>query len=693
MQKITLKIQELDCAEEVNLLNKALKNKEGIHKLDFDIVGRKMVATYEPQKIDSETIISLVRSTGMSAIMDGEEDSSITFWKKNGRLLLTLWSGLFIVLGALLSQKLFYYGAILSGGFFIAPKAWQGLKRFSFDMNVLMVIAVLGAIAIDQTYEGAMVTFLFSVALLLESWSVEKARKAIGALLDLSPKLARVMEGENLIEKNVEDILIGERLLVRPGEKIPLDGEVAKGNSSVNQAPITGESMPIQKSEGDPLFAGTINEDGALEILVTKTANDTTIARIIQMVQDARTRRAKSEKWVDRFSRIYTPIMMLFALLVAVIPPLFFGESWDTWIYRGLVMLVIACPCALVISTPVSIVSGLTRAARTGVLIKGGIYLELVAKMKAIALDKTGTITMGQPKVQNIHPLNHHSEEDLLHIAASLEVPSEHPLSRAIVEKAKEKNLSVTPATNFQIFKGLGAEGDVGEIRYWIGSHRFMHESHRKENEEAHKLALTLEDAGHSVIAIGDFTHICGLMSIADQPRPNIAQTLSAIEDLGIEKIVMLTGDNEKTAQTLANEVGLDDYRAELMPEDKVKAIEELKNQHSLVAMVGDGVNDAPAMAASSFGIAMGGMGTDAAFETADIVLMNDEVSLLPWLIRHARKVLTVIKQNIFFALALKALFITLALFGLATLWMAIAADTGASLLVIFNGLRLLKKS
>ena len=717
MQKAAFKIEELDCAEECNILRRALSSHPGIKEIDFDVLSNKMSLSYDSKQIDSERILVMIKSTGMTVRLwqDSEAEEIRSFWQKHSRLILCVASGLFLVLGFIIevlgpsrvtdiggfspgyeqvpiAAIIFYLIAIVSGAWFVAPKALGSIKRLTPDMNVLMIVAVLGAIAIGQLFEGAAVTFLFALALLLESWSVDRARRAIGTLLDLSPKLARVKKNEGLVERNVEDVDIGETVLVRPGEKIPLDGEVTSGSSTVNQAPITGESMPVSKDVGDLVFAGTINEDGALEFLVQKSANDTTLARIIKMVQEARSRRADSEKWVDRFSRIYTPIMMVGAICLALLPPLFIGEPWMEWIYRGLVLLVIACPCALVISTPVSIVSALTAAARSGILIKGGIYLEEAAKLEALCFDKTGTITIGRPKVQRIVPLNNHSEDELLALAAALEMPSEHPLARAILEKADEKTIQYQTASNFKIFKGLGAEGDIEGQRYWIGSHRFMHEQKRKESEEAHSIAIELEEEGNTVIAIGDFSHICGLFSINDAPRPNIEKTLLTLKELGIEKLVMLTGDNQKTAETLAECVGIDTFFAELMPEDKVRKVEEIKQTHPIVAMIGDGVNDAPAMAASSFGIAMGAMGTDAAFETADIVLMNDDLSQIPWLIRHSRRALSIVKQNIYFALSVKALFIGLDFFGLATLWMAIMADTGASLLVVFNGLRLLRR-
>lgn len=717
MQKETFQIQEMDCAEECNLLQKALNNRPGIENIDFDVLNRKMSVSYDETVTDSGKILEMIHSTGMQGSLweERKEKDSLTFWERHGRLILCIASGFFLVVGFLFHifsrsklidaggfepnfefppfhVSLFYFLSMIAGAWYVLPKAIGSAKRLSPDMNVLMMVAVLGAIAIGQLFEGAAVVFLFSLALLLESWSVDRARKAIGALLDLSPKLARVMKDGHLTEEPIEAVPVGSRILIRPGEKVPLDGKILAGTSSLNQAPITGESMPVLKQEGDSVFAGTINEDGALEVEVEKGYNDTTLARIIKMVESARGRRAKSEQWVDRFSRVYTPIMMVFALSVALIPPLFFNEPWLDWIYRGLVMLVIACPCALVISTPVSIVSALTAAARAGVLIKGGIYLEAIGKLEAIAFDKTGTVTIGKPTVQKIVPLNGHTEEELISIAARLEKSSEHPLARAILNKAEEMSIQAKPADDFQIFKGLGAEGSIDGKPFWIGSHRFMHEQKRKESPEAHQAALAMEDAGHSVIAIGDFNHICGLISISDEPRPNVFETFTSVSELGVKKLVMLTGDNQKTAESLAKEVGLEHFLAELMPEDKVEAIENLKKDYRVVAMVGDGVNDAPAMAASSFGIAMGAMGTDAAFETADVVLMTDDLSQLPWMVRHARRTLKIIKQNITFALSIKALFILLAIFGYATLWMAIAADTGASLLVVFNGLRLLNR-
>ncbi len=693
---IVFKVAGLDCAEEISILKKALAKREGISDLEFDVLNAKMVVICDPDQVTSDQISQWVKEAGMEAILWSEREKleKEGFWPKHGRLVTTALSGLFLAIAIFLhiqghqASDWLYLAAMVFGAYFVVPKAFLAIKRLQPDMNLLMIIAMLGAIFIDQWFEGATVAFLFSVALLLEHWSVGRARRAVGALMDLSPTTAHVI-GEG--ERPAQEVKVGARILVRPGEKVPLDGVVEKGSTSINQAPITGESVPVSKEEGDTVYAGTINEEGAIECLVTKDPNDTTLARIIHLVEEAQSRRAGSQQWVEKFAKVYTPIMIGIAILTTLVPPLFFGGEWTTWFYRALVVLVIACPCALVISTPVSIVSGLTAAARNGVLIKGGMFLEMPGRLRALALDKTGTLTYGRPEVQKVIPLNNHTEEELLERAAALEAPSEHPLARAILKYAAEKGIKPERAEDFQITKGKGAEGTFRETRYWIGSHRFMHEM-KQETPEIHQMALELEDAGHSIIAIGNDKHVCGLISVADKPRKDIAATIQEIKQAGVEEIAMLTGDNKPSAEAIARLTGVDGVQSELLPEDKVKAVEALKEKWAIVAMIGDGVNDAPAMAAANFGIAMGAMGTDAAIEAADIALMADDLSKVPWLIRHSRRTLKVIQQNITFALALKAVFLTLAIVGLASLWMAIAADTGASLLVVFNGLRLLKK-
>ncbi|MFO8008698.1 MAG: heavy metal translocating P-type ATPase, partial [Candidatus Brocadiia bacterium] len=551
--------------------------------------------------------------------------------------------------------------------------------------------AVLGALGIGEWLEAGMVVFLFSLALLLEHWSIERARRAIGALLELSPPTALVVpeEGGEPVETPVEAVAMGQQVVIRPGDRIPLDGRVLTGRSTVNQAPITGESRPIPKEPQDTVYAGTINLDGTLHFEVTRPAGETTLARIIHMVQESRSRRARSEQWIEKFARYYTPAMMALAVGVAVVPPLVAGAAWTPWFYRALVLLVIGCPCALVISTPVTIVSALTSAARNGVLIKGGVYLEAAGRLDALAMDKTGTLTYGRPRVQEIIPLDEHTPEQLLRTAGAVEADSTHPLAEAIMTEAARRGVVPARAERFRNFAGLGVEALVDGELFWVGSHRMMHEK-GLETEQSHQAALAIEDAGHTAVGIGTEDHICGLIAVADGVRENAAAVVSDLRRQGVDTVVMLTGDNPTTARSIAQQIGVDEWHADLMPEDKVAAVKELTRREGTVAMAGDGVNDAPAMAAADFGIAMGAIGSDVAIETADVTLMSDEIARIPWLVRHARRALAIIKQNVALALGIKVVFITLAVFGAATLWMAIAADMGASLLVIFNGLRLL---
>lgn len=714
------RVEGLDCSEEVAILRREVGGKPGVIDLEFDVLNARMSVEFDPDALSADDIIAAVNATGMKATpweLRLEKEHR-PFWARHGRLIMTAVSGILllaaffthwavhgnlveILAGGHDGTRTFplpvialYLGSIASGTWYVIPKALLAARRLRPDMNFLMIVAVIGAIIIGELFEAATVSFLFALSLLLEHWSVERARNAIGALLDLSPPTARFLcSGHDAFhEKPVEQVPLGAIVQVRPGEKIPLDGEVVKGLSMVNQAPISGESMPVSKQPGDEVYAGTINQDGTLEFRTTRAANDTTLARIIHMVENAQSRRANSQQWVDRFSAYYTPAMMILAVSIAIALPLLTSASWPEGFYRALVILVIACPCALVISTPVSIVSALTASARHGVLVKGGLYLEAAGRLKVLALDKTGTLTQGRAQVQQIVPLAGHTEQELLKRAAALEATSEHPLARAILQKARESGIAVAPAEHFRSIFGKGGEGYIEGRLFWIGSHRMLHEK-GQETPAIHAMAESLEDAGHTVVAIGNDHHICGLISIADGLRENVSQIIEEVRKAGVQKVIMLTGDNEGTARAIATEAGIDEYRCELLPEDKVEAIGHLVREYEEVAMVGDGVNDAPAMASATFGIAMGAIGTDAALETADVALMSDDLSKLPWLIRHSHRTLRNIQQNIIFALGLKLVFIILTLFGLATLWMAIAADTGATLLVIFNSLRLLNRA
>lgn len=701
------RIHGMCCGEEVVILRKEVGEKSGVLDLEFDVINARMTVNFEPEQLTSTAIIQAVDSTGMKAVPweQRQAQSTGSFWERQGRMITTAISGIFLLLALLTQWQLqdasslrlsFYLISAISGAWFVVLKAWLAARRLRPDMNLLMVSAILGAFAIGEYFEAATVAFLFALSLYLEQWNVARARHAISALLDLAPATARYRCGDSccsgLSERPVAEVPLGAVVVVRPGERIPLDGEVVKGQSSVNQAPITGESMPVSKETGDRVFAGTINQEGTLEFRSDRAADETQLARIIHMVEAAQSKRANSQQWVDRFSVVYTPVMMALALAMAVFSPLLADLSWTDGIYRGLVVLVIACPCALVISTPVSIVAALSAAARNGVLIKGGLFLEAAGQLCVLALDKTGTLTTGQPEVQRLVPLDGHSEEELLTRAASLEAVNDHPLARAIVRRAREENISYTPADHFKVLPGKGGEGEIDGRLYWVGSLRLLQEK-GLATAEVLATANAFEDAGHSVVAVGNDRHVCGLISIADRLREGVPQMVQDIRKAGVPQVVMLTGDNRGTAEAIAQEIGIDAYHAELFPEDKIEAIERLTQQHRYVAMVGDGINDAPAMAAATFGVAMGTMGTDAALETADMALMSDDLTKLPWLIRHSRRALRTIKQNIAFALGLKLLFFLLTLFGMATLWMAIVADMGTTLLVVFNSLRLLRLS
>jgi Cd2+/Zn2+-exporting ATPase len=710
----------MDCAEEVAVLKREVGPVVGGEdRLAFDILNGKM--TVEPPAIEvtPELIVRAVARTGMRAEIwrdAAREPSRVEGWQRHGRTITTILSGVLAMIGFVfhvvlaggifaaigseglgvvhqvpLLARISYLLAILVALWHILPKAWRAARSLRPDMNLLMTVAVVGAIGIGEWFEAATVAFLFALSLALESWSVGRARRAVAALMELAPLVARFTKSDGTEEEVLpERVPVGAHFIVMPGEKFPLDGRVVGGFSEVNQAPITGESVSVPKQSGDQVFAGTINGDGALEVECTKPANDTTLAHIIRLVAEAQSRRAPSEQWVEKFARVYTPVVMGLAIAFLVVPPLFFGGDWGDWFYRSLVLLVIACPCALVISTPVSIVAALAASARNGVLIKGGSYMEAPARLKAFALDKTGTLTEGKPRVLEVAPLSGHDERELLERAAAMESRSDHPLAQAIVAYAQERGVEFKPADDFQIIQGKGATARFNGKRYWLGSHRYL-EERGEETEDVHRRLETMSEGGRTVVVVGNENHVCGLIALADAVRPGAKQTLAALRDAGLKHVVMLTGDNQETARAIAAETGVDEFHAELLPADKVTAVEKLVAKYGGVAMVGDGVNDAPALGRASVGIAMGAAGSDAAIETADIALMSDDLSKLPWLVWHSRRTLAVIRQNIAFSLSVKAVFVILTFAGYASLWAAIAADMGASLLVISNGLRLLR--
>jgi Cd2+/Zn2+-exporting ATPase len=709
------KIEGMDCAEEIAILKRELSPVVGGEEhLFFDLLNAKL-SIKGSKSINQSEVINAVEKTGMHATPWGMPTEEKTFFQKNGKLILTSLSLTSILVGFLLHayehggvihafsagdleeehqfplKSIVLYGlAVVSGGWFIFPKALNSLKNLRPDMNLLMMVAVIGASVIGEWLEAATVTVLFSFSLLLESWSVARARRATKALLDLAPDSARVLNDDGTeVMVRASEVKIGQTFVVKTGERIPLDGVVLRGSSEVNQAPITGESLPVQKNQGDKVFSGTINGNGVIEVKSEKSAENSTLSNIIRLVSQAHEQRAPSEQWVERFAKIYTPAVMALAFLVLIVPPLFFGGGWSEWLYRALTLLVIACPCALVISTPVSIVAALTAAARNGVLIKGGKFIELPAHIKAIAFDKTGTITKGELSVKSVVPFNEHSELDLLKIASAIEVRSEHPIAKAVVLHAKSKSILVKAAEDYIAIQGKGATAQIDGKNYWLGSHRYLEEK-GQESAEVHSQLEELSRSGHTVVVIGTDKHVCGFITLSDTLRSESKSVIESFHSLGIKHTVMLTGDNRGTAELISRMVGIDHFFSELLPEDKVKKVEELVKEHKIVAMIGDGVNDAPAMARSSLGIAMGVAGSDAAIESADIALMTDDLSKIPWLIGHSKKTLKIIRQNITFSLAVKAVFVVLTFAGHSSLWAAIAADMGASFIVIFNGLRLL---
>lgn len=715
---VIFKIHGMDCGDEVAVLKREVGPVVGLENLSFDLINGRMSVAGASDAVHHARILKAVERTGMRA--EPWKEGGITAGaqgeqrRRRVQAVLTIASGVLVVVGftihagasglaAVLHESLAreahppllamlaYSLAILLAVRYVAPKAALAARRLRPDMNLLMIVAVAGALGIGQWFEAATVAFFFALALALEAWSLGRARRAVAALMDIAPNSARIRDaagGEQDVP--VADVAVGTQVIIPPGGKIPLDGRVVAGTSAVDQAPITGESVPVTVAQGATVFAGTINGMGAIEIVTTRPASDTTLARIVRMVGEAQSKRAPTEQWVEHFARIYTPVVMALALAVFLVPPLLLGGSWATWFYQALVLLVIACPCALVISTPVSIVAGLTGAARQGVLVKGGVHLETPARITAIAMDKTGTLTLGRPKVVELVPFDGRDELELLAIAAAIEARSEHPIARAILDAAAERGVDVVPAKSVTALPGKGVVGAIDGREAWVGSPGYFGERLGDAGDNAltaqlHRIAA----AGLTGIIVGKAEAVIGLIAVGDAVRPEARQIVAQLHELGIARVLMLTGDGRAPAQSIARDTGIDEALAELLPEQKLEAIERLVAQHGLVAMVGDGVNDAPAMARAGLGIAMGAIGSDAAIETADIALMQDDLSRLPWLIRHSRATLAIIHQNIGFSLAVKLVFAGLTLIGMASLWGAIAADVGASLLVVLNGMRL----
>ncbi|MBY0027852.1 cadmium-translocating P-type ATPase [Priestia aryabhattai] len=689
----TYLIEGMDCAACANTIVNHLKTVPAVKDVRVNFSTGKAQIEHDNEADD---IIKEVSKAGYTAtlVTSSRQPAESRHHKgKNGPI---IFSGILIALGFIGSHTgiasymttVLYAIAMIVSGYKPAKSAYYGIKSRSLDMNVLMTVAALGAAVIGEWLEGATVVWLFALGVALQTRSIEQTRNSIRGLMDLAPSEAWVKENGQLIKKPAEDISIGSTIVVKPGDRIPLDGEIINGESSINQAPITGESIPVDKAIGDAVYAGTINESGSLEIKVTKLVEDTTISKIIHLVEEAQEKKAPTQAFVDKFATIYTPIVFILALFIMVIPPLFDG-AWSEWFYKGLELLVVACPCALVISTPVAIVSAIGNAAKNGVLIKGGTFLEKAGAINAIAFDKTGTLTEGKPAVSEVVSLGA-EESQLLAITKTLEDYSNHPIARAIVDYAAEKKVVSLQGSNFKILTGKGVQATIKDTVYYAGNAKLFSDlgtplSHCWSHIEK------LQNEGKTIIMVGTAKSVLGIISVADTIRHTTVSALESLKQNGMQQIVMLTGDNEGTAKMIASQSRVDRYFADLLPEDKVKAIQQLQHEGYQTAMVGDGINDAPALATADLGIAMGGAGTDTAMETADIVLMADNLEKLPHTMKLSRKALAVIKQNIWFSIIVKVIALAFIFPGWLTLWIAVLSDTGAALLVILNSLRLLK--
>ncbi|MBU9714819.1 heavy metal translocating P-type ATPase [Evansella tamaricis] len=695
LEEKTYRVQGFTCANCAAKFEKNVKSLPGVEEAKVNFGASKIT-------VKGFTTIEGLEKAGAFENLKIRDDKEqriqpVSFWRKKENYKVYLATVLLLVSFVwkmLLGEESIipvvgFATAILIGGYSLFIKGFKNIIHLNFDMATLMTVAILGAAAIGEWGEGAVVVILFAVSEALERYSMDKARQSIESLMTIAPKEALVRRSGKEQMISVDHMEIGDVMIIKPGQKIAMDGIVVKGISTINQAAITGESVPVTKTVEEEVFAGTINEAGLLEVKVTKRVEDTTLAKIIHLVEEAQGERAPSQQFVDRFAKYYTPAIIFIAFLLITVPPLFFGGNWEDWIYRGLTVLVVGCPCALIISTPVSIVTAIGNAAKNGVLIKGGIYLEEMGALKVIAFDKTGTLTKGIPSVTDMI-LFHNNEREILTIIAAIENGSQHPLAKAIMKKAEEKGININDVSveDFQSITGKGVQASVNGQTYFVGNlllfdQRFHSELQATISEFQHR--------GKTVMILGTKKEILAIIAVADEVRETSKNVIHKLHEAGIKRTIMLTGDNQRTAKAIGKQIGVSHIEADLLPQDKLRLINELNEKHQSVAMVGDGVNDAPALAASTVGIAMGGAGTDTALETADIVLMSDDLTKLPYTMSLSRRALAIIKQNITFSLMIKAVALLLVVPGWLTLWLAIFADMGATLLVTLNSLRLLK--
>ncbi|MHA1305970.1 MAG: heavy metal translocating P-type ATPase [Candidatus Heimdallarchaeota archaeon] len=704
MNSFVVTVEGIDCAGCAKSFANSLVSQGGIVDARYNIAFKKLYVDYNSEEITEEEIIDYIKFSGYSIVMedesaDSEKSKRKSFWASlfsKKELYTTLVSILVFGVGLLLEYVfdvkwwipyIVFIVATLVGGVFIFKKALFSLRRLSLDINILMSVAAIAALIIGEAMEATSIVVLFSIAELAEALSVEQAKSSIERLIDYAPSDAIVLKNKKEIVLPAKSVEINSITRIKPGERIPLDGVIVDGQSYINEAPITGESMPIMKKPGDEVFAGTLVEDGSLEVKVTKPYEEMFLKKIVALVESSDSR-APIENFVDVFAKYYTPTMFLVAILTAIIPPLAFGYPFIDWIYNGLIILVISCPCAVVLSTPITIIVALNRAAKNGVLIKGGIYIETISKAKAFAFDKTGTLTVGQPQVDDIIPHGSMTENELLKICGSLEAKSNHPIAKALHLKLAEEELDLYNVEDFNSIAGKGIEGKIDGNLWIVGNPRLLIEREITMSDELATSLSHLQYERKTVIAIADHEDVVGLISISDKLKPHAKGIICELKALNIEKTIMLTGDNSKTAAIIAEELGVDEYRAELLPNQKMDMIDELREEFGEIVMIGDGINDAPALAAADVGIAMGVSGSDIALETADIALMTDRLDSMHYLVTLSRKSMNIIIQNIILAILIKVVLFVLSYMGFVSLWMAVLiGDMGVSLLVIFNAI------
>jgi Cd2+/Zn2+-exporting ATPase len=740
-------VPEMDCPSCAGKVENALAGLASVSMTDPQPTTGKVAVTYDSTTVTESDIVSAIESAGYEvtnttadSTEGGGVDSQDSIWT-SPRAIKTWISGGFVALGLLfefvllgqnaqvasvlgsefLVADVLFLVAIAVGGQEIFRNGYYSARNLNLDIDFLMSIAIVGALVASLAFgealyfEAATLAFLFSIAELLERYSMDRARNSLQELMDLSPDEATVKRNGTEETIPVDEIAVGDIVIVRPGEKIPMDGGIVDGESAVNQAPITGESVPVDKTEGDEVYAGTINEEGYLEVEVTSAADDNTLSRIVEMVEDAQANKTEREQFVERFSAYYTPVVVAFAVLVTLGSPYVLGTTWSTAVVYGLTLLVLACPCAFVISTPVSVVSGITSAAKNGVLIKGGNHLEAMGAVDVVAFDKTGTLTKGELTVTDIVPLNGNSEDDVLRCARGLEQRSEHPIGEAIVAEAGAAGVADREIDEFESITGKGVRADLDGTPHFAGKPGLFEDlgfdlSHVHATTDGGVVTRTaqqlcernncldlledtvpdLQSEGKTVVLVGTEDKLEGIIGVADEVRPEAKQAVSRLKELGVERTVMLTGDNERTARAIAERVGVDEFRAELLPDEKVDAIDELVDEYDGVAMIGDGINDAPALATATVGVAMGAAGTDTALETADVALMGDDLAKLPYLYELANDANGVIRQNIWASLGVKAGLAIAVPFGYVPIWLAVlAGDAGMTTAVTGNAMRL----